>query len=182
MVQAFISLLIPARGLVLNICSISSQAPYLFGSVYASTKGAMDVYSRTLRLELMPLGVRVTMAMTGTVKSNIASRQHRVLPAGSFYQPVKDIFEKRLTFSQTNSTMSTEVYARQLVTNALKGEGWLGGWFGRTPDYFWYGGKSGLVHFTTWLPLWMADSFHSIFWGIASMTNRIKAAGVKRQD
>lgn len=177
MVKAFIPLLIAARGLIINISSISSQVPYLFGAIYSSTKGAVDVWSRALRLELKPLGVRVLVAMTGTVRSNIASRQHRALPSGSYYEPIRDVFERRLTFSQSNKTMSTEVYAEKLVTQALKGEGWLGSWrlFG-TPDWFWYGGLSRLVFVSTLLPSSMSEGAAAIYWGVSSMTARLKAS------
>lgn len=175
MVKAFIPLLIATRGLVINISSISSQVPYLFGAIYSSTKGAVDVWSRALRLELKPLGVRVMVAMTGTVRSNIASRTHRALPEGSYYAPVADVFQRRLTFSQSNGTMSTEVYARRLVSEALRGEGWLGAWrlFG-TPDWFWYGGLSRLVYLSTFLPRWASEGALGIYWGVSSMTRRLR--------
>lgn len=175
MVKAFIPLLIAARGLVINISSISSQVPYLFGAIYSSTKGAVDVWSRALRLELKPLGVRVMVAMTGTVRSNIASRTHRTLPEGSYYEPVADVFQRRLTFSQSNGTMSTEVYARRLASEALRGEGWLGAWrlFG-TPDWFWYGGLSGLVYLSTFLPRYVSEGALGIYWGVSSMTRRLR--------
>ena len=60
MVQAFIDQLAAAKGLIINISSLSSITPYLFGSVYCATKAAINAYSRTLRLELAPLGVRVS--------------------------------------------------------------------------------------------------------------------------
>lgn len=179
-VSSFISLLVPARGLVLNISSISTQVPYLFGGIYSSTKGAIDVYSRALRLELQPLGVRVMVAMTGTVRSNIASRQHRTLPPGSYYAPVRDVFEKRLTFSQNNATYPTAKYAKMVVDQALRGEGWLGGWLWRTPDQYWAGGLSRLVWISTLLPKWLMESIMGVYWGISGMTKSITAARAKK--
>ena len=179
-VSSFISLLIPARGLILNISSISSQVPYLFGAIYSSTKGAIDVYSRALRLELKPLGVRVMVSMTGTIASNIASRQHRVLPPGSYYGPVQDVFEKRLTFSQNNNTWPTDKFARRLVNQALRGEGWLGGWLWRAPDQYWAGGLSGLVWTSTFLPKWLMESILGVYWGVSGITRRIAAARAKK--
>ncbi len=141
MVQAFTPLLIPTRGLIINIASLSAVLPYIFGSVYCATKGAVVSYSRCLRQELRPFGVRVTIAMTGTVRSNTTSHGHRALPVGSLYARVKDLFQKRLVFSQNNATMDTTVYARLLVANALAPETpfWLRGWLGRL-DWFWAGG------------------------------------------
>jgi 1-acylglycerone phosphate reductase len=179
-IQGFIGLLIPARGLIINISSASANFPYLFGAIYSSTKGALDVYSRALRVELKPLGVRVMVASTGTVRSNIASRQHRSLPPGSLYEPIRDVFERRLVFSQNNGTVATDVYAANLVTQALKGEGWLGGWLGGTPNWYTTGGLSTLVWALTCIPRWMTDAIANVYWGVPSMTQRIQAARQKQ--
>jgi len=179
-IQAFIDLLIAARGLILNISSTSAHVPYLFGAVYSSTKGAIDTYSRALRLELKPFGVRVMVAVTGTVRSNIASRQHRVLPPGSLYTPVKDVFEWRLTFSQNHGTYPTERYAASIVTQALKGEGWLCGLIGRSPDWYWQGGMSTLVWLTTLMPKWLSEGILARYWNIGKMTRRIQEARAKK--
>nr|XP_036577606.1 short chain dehydrogenase [Colletotrichum truncatum]KAF6784640.1 short chain dehydrogenase [Colletotrichum truncatum] len=141
MVQAFVPLLIPTRGLIIMISSLSSVSPYVFGSVYTATKGALNSYSRTLRQELRPFGVRVMVSMTGTVKSEIA-KLNRELPPNSLYTRVKDLYAKRLKFSQNNATVSTEDFAQQLVAEALKGEGWFGGWFGGARNWFWAGGMA----------------------------------------
>ncbi|KAL2177747.1 uncharacterized protein P884DRAFT_199757 [Thermothelomyces heterothallicus CBS 202.75] len=159
MCAAFSDLLIASKGLIINIASLAAVTPYVFGSAYCATKGAVTAYSRTLRLELKPFGVRVMVAMTGTVRSQIASRTHRTLPEGSIYQRVRDIFERRLTFSQNNrATMDTAQYARKLVGKALAQE-WpllLRAWFGR-PDWFWAGGWATVVWLGHSLGEWITD-------------------------
>ncbi|KAK0620580.1 hypothetical protein B0T14DRAFT_567322 [Immersiella caudata] len=159
MCAAFSDLLVAARGLIINIASLAAITPYVFGSVYCASKGAVVSYSRTLRLELKPFGVRVMVAMAGTVRSQIASKTHRTLPEGSLYQRVKDIFERRLTFSQNNATVKTEDFARKLVSQALRGESplFLRSWFGR-PDWFWGGGWSTGVWASTWIGEWILDT------------------------
>ncbi|KAI1498585.1 hypothetical protein F5X99DRAFT_411879 [Biscogniauxia marginata] len=158
MVQAFVDQLIAAKGLIINISSLSSVTPYLFGSVYCASKAAVSAYSRTLRLELAPFGVRVMVSMTGTVKSNTASQFHRVLPDNSLYKRVQSIFEWRLVFSQSNSTMDNGKFSRKLVTDSLRSESplWLRSWFGR-PDWFWYGGKATSVWFGHSVGEWLID-------------------------
>ncbi|KAJ4153873.1 hypothetical protein LMH87_010341 [Akanthomyces muscarius] len=147
MCQAFTPLLIPARGLILQISSISAVAADLYASVYSATKGAVNSYSRSLRLELRPFNVRVMVAVTGTVKSQIATKISQHLPEGSLYQPVNDMYIKRHQFSQETIPMDTDVYAGKIVAQAVKGEGWMGGWFGRSPDWYWTGG----IARRTWL-------------------------------
>jgi 1-acylglycerone phosphate reductase len=158
MCAAFAPLLIAARGLIINIASLAAITPYVFGAVYCASKGAVTAYSRTLRLELKPFGVRVMVAMAGTVRSQIASKTHRTLPEGSIYERVRGLFERRLTFSQNNKTEGTEEFARKLVRGALAPE-WpllLRSWFGR-PDWSWAGGWAGKVWLSTWFGEWLLD-------------------------
>ncbi|KAI9150179.1 oxidoreductase [Paramyrothecium foliicola] len=180
MCQTFINQLIAARGLIINISSASSVIPYLFGSVYSSTKAALNQYSRVLRMELKPFNVRVMVAMTGTVRSNITSHGERDLPANSIYQPALDMFERRKNFSQTTMTMDTELFAEKIVTQALKGEGWLGGWIGRTPDWYWLGGMSTIAWVATCLPRTVAEGLVALFFKVPGMASRIQAARAKR--
>lgn len=181
MCQTFVPLLISARGLIINISSVSSILPYLFASVYCSTKAALNAYSRTLRLELKPFNVRVMVAMTGTVKSNITSHFVRELPSNSLYQPVQDMYDERIHFSQKNSPMPADVYAKKLVAAAMKGEGWLGGLVGRSPDWFWAGGLANVAWFgQTFFPRRFSEFLTSITFKISKMAFKIADAKAKR--
>lgn len=180
MCQSFASLLVPARGLILQISSVSSIMPYLFASIYASTKGALNSYSRVLRMELKPFNVRVMVAMTGTIRSNIMNHFDRVLPENSLYRPVEDVFVQRLRFSQTRGTMDTHVYAKKIVKEALKGEGWFGGLFGRTPDWYWAGGFSyGAWILDTFFPSWLAEAAVAWFFNVGVWSKRLNTANRK---
>ncbi|KAI0438425.1 NAD(P)-binding protein [Xylaria telfairii] len=175
MVQAFIDQLIAARGLIINISSLSSITPYLFGSVYCASKAAVSAYSRTLRLELAPFGVRVMVSMTGTVKSNTASQGHRILPEDSLYQKVKHIFEWRLVFSQNSNTMDTETFAKRLVADSIRPETpvWLRSLFGR-PDWFWHGGLAWAVWLGHSVGEWLIDA---VSWYKFRMPEMMKLIG-----
>ncbi|KAI1633848.1 hypothetical protein F4809DRAFT_621590 [Biscogniauxia mediterranea] len=173
MVQAFVGQLIAAKGLIVNISSLSSVTPYLFASVYCASKAAISAYSRTLRLELAPFGVRVMVSVTGTVKSNSAAQPLRALPDDSLYRPVQHVFDWLHVFSQNNSTMDTTRFARKLVADSLRPEAplWLRTWFGR-PDWLWYGGK--------WLPVWIGHTLgewivDSVCWRVFRMPEILKA-------
>ncbi|KAI5864043.1 NAD(P)-binding protein [Durotheca rogersii] len=159
MVQAFVDQLIAARGLIINVSSLSSVTPYVFGSVYCASKAAVSAYSRTLRMELAPFGVRVMVSMTGTIRSNTASQGHRTLPPDSLYARARHVFEWRLAFSQNDSTMPTDVFARRLVADSLRPERplFLRTWFGR-PDWFWYGGLARKVWLGTAVGEWVIDT------------------------
>ncbi len=180
MVQAFVDLLIAARGLIINTASVSASVPYVFGSVYTATKGAIVSYSRTLRLELAPFGVRVMCTMTGTIRSNTAAHGHRALPSGSLYSRVEDLFRWRLTFSQTSATMPTDSYARRMVADSLRPEAplFLRTWFGR-PDWFWYGGMARLVWLGSSLGEWLVDTICWRIFGVYKLQQALE--GEKKQ-
>lgn len=161
MVKSFVHLLIPAKGLIINISSASSIVPYPFASAYSASKGAINSFSRTLRQELRPYGVRVTVAVTGTVKTNINLQVDRELPPGSLYIPIKDVYKWRLTFSRnTPSAVTPEVYARRLVNDALKPE-WpllLRGIFGfGRPDWHYFGGLAKVTWLGSCVGEWLSD-------------------------
>lgn len=52
-------------GSVINISSIASKSPAPYSSVYSGTKGAVDVISRALALELAPRKIRVNSLLPG---------------------------------------------------------------------------------------------------------------------
>ncbi|KAK8094006.1 short chain dehydrogenase/reductase [Apiospora hydei] len=132
-------------GVMAMVAAFGDQLIAAKGLRLLRQQGAVVSYSRTLRQELAPFGVRVMVCMAGTVKSNIASRGHRSLPERSVYQPIRDVFERRLVFSQTQDSMSTEEFASAMVDKALAPEVWwfLRAWVGR-PDWFWRGGMASL--------------------------------------
>ncbi len=61
MIQRFLSMLVKAKGSVVNISSIHSKATKAGFSLYATSKGAIDTLTRALAIELAP-DVRVNSA------------------------------------------------------------------------------------------------------------------------
>ncbi|KAL6720041.1 NADPH-dependent 1-acyl dihydroxyacetone phosphate reductase [Lecanora helva] len=118
MCQTFSPLLIRAKGMVVQIGSLSGFMPHVFGSPYNASKAALHSYSNTLRVELAPLGVRVVLAYTGGVQSRI-SRVERELPSNSLYWPANEGYIKRMTHSQQNA-MDADTYAKSVVPQLLQ--------------------------------------------------------------
>src|SRR5581483_9595974 len=52
-------------GSIINVSSIASKTPAVNSSVYSATKGAVDVISRALALELAPRKIRVNSLLPG---------------------------------------------------------------------------------------------------------------------
>lgn len=134
----FSPLLIRSRGTIIQIGSIAGMIPYVFGSVYNASKAALHSYSDTLRVELAPFGVSIITVATGGVKSNIA-RTERVLPIDSLYTDLETSYQRRQKHSQEVG-MDTASYAKEVVAQILKGNGWV--WKRRM---IWAGSNANLV-------------------------------------
>lgn len=164
MVKAFARLLIPAKGLIINLSSVSSISPYPFGSAYCATKGAVNSYSRTLRQELRPFGVRVMVALPGTVNTNITVQADRKLPPDSLYMPIEDVYKWRLTFSKQTRSILPASYASRLAADALKPEapvvlrGLLGNLGLCRPDWHYYGGMARSAWWGSCFGEWLSDT------------------------
>ncbi|KAG6009435.1 hypothetical protein E4U21_002350 [Claviceps maximensis] len=153
LVNAFSKLLIRSRGRIVNISSIASVTPYVYGSVFSASKGALEAYSRTLRQELKPFGVGVTVVMAGQVKSQ-TNKTYRELPKDSVYAIAQDIFRKKLTYSDDTSQMTPDEFAQRMVGKLLPGKKIVGREDGAwryflnpasPPDWVWIGGHAASV-------------------------------------
>ncbi|KFY59835.1 hypothetical protein V496_05519 [Pseudogymnoascus sp. VKM F-4515 (FW-2607)] len=129
-------LLIRTKGKIVNIGSITAVTPYVFGAVYNATKGALQAYSNTLRLELAPFGVRVILVVTGGVQSRIA-RTDRTLGEDSLYLPIEEEYLRRVKHSQEGA-MPTKAYSASVVHEVLKAN---------PQNWVWQGNKSWIIWF-----------------------------------
>lgn len=166
--QEFSPMLVQSKGTIINIGSVAAIVPYVFGSIYNASKAALHAYSDTLRIELAPFDVKVLVAVTGGVQSNIA-RTHRELPTGSLYIPIDTDYKRRQKHSQEGA-MTNEVYAQGLVEAALK----------PIPvKWWWEGNKAYLVWFlTTFAPKGFWDFYFPRLFGLNHLADLI--AGRKK--
>jgi NADP-dependent 3-hydroxy acid dehydrogenase YdfG len=66
-----IPLLVPGRGIVVNVSSTAGARPMKYQAVYSATKAGMDALSEALREELRARGVRVTAVSPGPTRTGI---------------------------------------------------------------------------------------------------------------
>lgn len=73
------------RGHIFNLCSTASFVPYVNGGSYCISKYALLGFSRVLREEMKPYGIRVTSVMPGATLT--ASWEGTDLPEDRFMPP-----------------------------------------------------------------------------------------------
>lgn len=59
--EAFVPLLLAAKGVVVNIGSMLGFAPFPYEGLYNASKAAVNILTDNLRIELEPFGVRVVL-------------------------------------------------------------------------------------------------------------------------
>lgn len=69
--RALLPLLREARGRIVNISSVSALVPLPFLGAYAASKAGLEALSDSLRRELAPVGVDVSVVEPGTVRTPI---------------------------------------------------------------------------------------------------------------
>jgi len=67
--QAFLPLIRKAVGRIVNISSVGAHIAIPFGSLINASKSAFGSFSDTLRLELHPFGIRVSVVEPGAIKT-----------------------------------------------------------------------------------------------------------------
>ena len=146
--QAFLPLLIKAKGVVVMNSSLCSVVPVPGMGIYSASKAALAMLTDTLRLEVAPFGIRVVELKTGTVESNFHEHGGKaVLSADSLYAPIKAEMEALINGTakeDTSRRMDASVWAKQVVSQLVKSD---------PPTKVWKGGAAGVIYWVTTLPL-----------------------------
>lgn len=149
MVQAFAPLLIAAQGVVFNQSSIDSALNMVWAGVFASSKSALARLSKTMRVELEPLGVRVVTSICGSAGTPMFGKPGgpMVLPEASFYRGVEEAAWKERMDRRRQAT-DVDVLAGQLVRDLVGG----------ARGVVWRGAFASLVKWASWLNItWVVD-------------------------
>ena len=119
--QAFLPLILAAKGMIVNNTSISSVEPTPFSSVYHASKAAAAMFSDHMRIELAPFGVRVIDLKTGCVHTNFHSNRSddsRLKP-GSIYEPIREEAEKAIAAAHFGEREELGVWAGDVADDLL---------------------------------------------------------------
>lgn len=109
------------------------------------------------------------VVITGGVQSNIA-RTKRTLQEDSLYLPIAADYERRVTHSQSEGSMSNDVYAKGVVDEALKG---------KPKKWVWRGNKALVVWFVSrFIGSWLFDLILPRMFGL----DRLKAMMSRKKN
>ncbi|WP_426484526.1 SDR family oxidoreductase [Flavobacterium sp. 2] len=90
-------------GLIINITSIAAYMGLPYRSVYSASKGALELITEGLRMEVKQFGIEITNVAPGDFATNIAAgRFHAPVIKGSAYEKV---------YGETLATMNEHVDA-----------------------------------------------------------------------
>ena len=92
---------IQKSGLIINITSIAGYMGLPFRGIYSATKGALEIATEAIRMEVKGFGINVTNVAPGDFVTNIAS--------GRYHTPVFDDSPYRETYQQNLDLMNTHV-------------------------------------------------------------------------
>ncbi len=88
-------------GLIINITSIAGYMGLPYRSVYSASKGALEIITEALRMEVKGFGVEITNIAPGDFATNIA--------AGRYHAPLKPESAYYNVYSEMLSTMNEHV-------------------------------------------------------------------------
>jgi len=83
-----------SNGLIINITSIAGYMGLPFRGYYSSSKGALELLTESLRMELKPFGIEVTNVAPGDFATNIAAGRYHA-PVGE-QSPYKEVYKMSL--------------------------------------------------------------------------------------
>ncbi|KAJ5594264.1 oxidoreductase [Penicillium hispanicum] len=120
--QAFASLVIDAKGTIVNNASTAACVGLPYQSLYCGSKAAVKVISEGMALEMKPLGVDVITVITGNVRSRWFSNYPEFqLPSDSYYTSIAPRIGVYARGEQGHPQMKTTLYAEKVVDDVLGG-------------------------------------------------------------
>ncbi|WP_339478115.1 MULTISPECIES: SDR family oxidoreductase [unclassified Pseudomonas] len=116
--RALFPVLRQAKGLVVNIGSVSGVLVTPFAGAYCASKAAVHALSDALRMELAPFGIRVMEVQPGAIASSFAKNAgheaEQLISEQSPWWPLRDGIRARAKASQDNPTPAPEFAANLL--------------------------------------------------------------------
>lgn len=125
-IQAFLPLLLKSTrgGLIVNHTSVASVASTPFMGLYGASKAALATFTKILRIELSPFGIKVVDLKSGSVKSNITANDSSAtagVPKKSLYYAARDWLDQLYGGKGlTDVAIPSDVWAKKVVAALSK--------------------------------------------------------------
>jgi 1-acylglycerone phosphate reductase len=137
--RAFAPLLIVSKGTIINIGSVAGTATLPWQGYYNASKAAIHLLTSQLRIELSPFGVNA-ISVSGVVRTKFFDNvKTKSLPPTSLYAAAAEeigIVQSGAVVGQDG--WDADVFARAVVTNALKRSPKLIHWTGDSANAMWF--------------------------------------------
>ncbi|KAE9373786.1 NAD(P)-binding protein [Stipitochalara longipes BDJ] len=157
--SVFADMVIKAKGKIVFTGSVSGYTPHPSQSVYIASKAAVELYAKTLRIEMKPFGVRVVFVLTAAVNTGMSSERVK-LAEESNYQYLESKINKAWEDLEGDA-MSPSIYARQVVAKVVKPN---------PPEEIWCGfGATTVWSIETLRMRWLYDFLFSRMFGLNAM-------------
>lgn len=151
-------------GRIINISSLGGRMAFPFGGLYSASKFALEALSDTLRMELEPFNIKVSVIEPGPVSTNFfiaAAQAVEETVAKPEDTPYRAAFEKLKGLEkQTSSRAWTSERVAEVIVQALTDRNPRPRYIAAT------GGKFLLFMMTKVLPTKIVDKFWQRFYGI----------------
>ena len=103
-------------GLIINITSIAGYMGLPYRSVYSASKGALELITEALRMEVQSFGIHITNVAPGDFATNIAAgRFHAPLIKGSAYEKTYgktlEMMNEHVNQGSNPDEMASAIYA-----------------------------------------------------------------------
>jgi len=96
-------------GYIINISSLAGHVPLPFQGLYSATKFAIEAYSATLRMELRPFGIAVSMIEPGDFATGFTANRRLTLattPGSPYFAACRGALERMSRDEQANADLS----------------------------------------------------------------------------
>ena len=102
-------------GLIINITSIAGYMGLPYRSIYSASKGALELVTEALRMEVKPFGISVTNVAPGDFATNIAAGRYHtpVVPRSAYevpYAHTLKMMDAHVDQGSSPSEMATAIY------------------------------------------------------------------------
>ncbi|XP_078444776.1 short-chain dehydrogenase ptmH-like [Wolffia australiana] len=138
-------------GRIVNVGSITGLVSGPWAGGYSASKAALHALTDTLRLELKPLGIDVTLVVPGSVSSNLGYSslcRYKKMPEWKLYNRFEAAIRMRTDYSQGPRSTLPDRFARKVTAAILRR---------RPPAYITYGHLSSLFNILYYLPIFVRD-------------------------